>query len=55
MHEKNEIKDGLQYTNKKLSLTGDVIVYAWYNLYHYEEARLLELFLENKSFWILKI
>ena len=25
---KTEIKDGLQYTNKKLSLPGDIIVYT---------------------------
>ena len=27
-HKENKIKVGLQYTNKKLSLPGDVIVYA---------------------------
>ena len=25
---KTEIKDGLQYTNKKLSLPGDIIIYT---------------------------
>ena len=28
MQKQTEIKDGMQYTNKKLSLTGDIIIYT---------------------------